>query len=172
MGHTVGCAGAKTPQCRCPCDHALHGATSGVFSTSQKNRARDPVYAAAEARWPKSGEGARDNRVHRVARNAAKDEILRLSTQASETLAAGMIRGDVTHELVTVAVEELMAYDHDSGRKARKKATEQLELHVLCTLFWVCHQALTGIESALSMTVEELINEALGLPERPKRSRG
>lgn len=171
MVHTTRCASATTSRCKCSCQHSLHGAASGSFSPEQVRRAREPILVEIEQahRWQSARHvDRRADSIRTDALRMAQQDLAARSAAAARIVAAGLIDGDLTHEVVDAAVSALMKHDGLTGRKGRKKATSQLEFHLLCTLFWMGHQTVTTVQEALKGTVGELIESALLLPERPR----
>lgn len=171
MAHTSRCAEATNPRCKCSCQHSLHGASSGYFSPTQVARAREPILAevARADRWPAAATAdPRADSDYVAALRLAKRDLDKQAAAASKLVAAGLINRDLTQELVDSAVNALMAHDGVTERKARNGAAKQLELHLLCTLFGMAHQAAVGLRDALTWTVGEFIEAAFLLPDRPR----
>ncbi len=155
MAHTAHCANATNPRCKCSCQHSLHGASSGYFSPTQVARAREPILAevARSDKWPTSLAADRSAVLgYSAALRLAKCDLDTQSAAASKLIVAGLVRGDLTQELVDSAVNSLMAHDGVAGNTAHDRAAKELELHLLCTLFWMAHQAAAGLQDALTRT--------------------
>lgn len=171
MVHTTRCASATTSRCKCSCQHSFHGATSGYFSPEQVRRAREPILVEIEQtrRWQSAQHvGGQADSIRKDAARMARQDLAAQSAAAAQIVAEGLINDDLTHEVVDAAVNALMKHDRLTGRKDRKKATAQLEFHLLCTLFWMGYQTVAEFQKSLTWTVGELIESALLLPERPR----
>lgn len=175
MAHTERCSSAHRARCQCPCSGGLHGYVNGKFCSEQRVRINSPVRSAIESspQWAGLAAAPRTvvDRALARARRRARDEIKRATRQISRTLADGLIKRAPVESIVDAAVESLMKAEGASGKDARSLAAKGLELHILCTLFVVCHRVIDDVGEAASWTVERFIDAAIDLPDKPRTIR-
>lgn len=118
--HTIACARAHESTCSCSCNHTLHGYLSGVLSTEQHRRVREPVLAlVAEAAGP-------DAPLHA---ERALHELDHLLGAASEHLAKGALNNSTLDALVTAVLDasaDQQAADVDAIVAAEAEAVSAL----------------------------------------------
>lgn len=174
MAHTSRCADATNGRCKCSCQHAFHGATSGRLSSVQIYRAKSPTLTdtGLPDQWPNEPASRHTSSASARAVQAARlKNFDKQLAAASKLLAAGFVNGDMTQELSDAAAHALMAHDGVRGRRAANAAMREFEFHVFCTLFWMAHQTVSGLQDAITWTVGEFLEAALVLPERPRSVR-
>lgn len=113
--HTIACARAHEDACTCACNHTLHGYLSGVLSTEQHRRVREPIAAGVAA--------ASDKSLHA---EQALRELDSLLGSASRHLAAGALDNDTLEALVTTVLDASAEQrEADRGSVAAAEAAER-----------------------------------------------
>lgn len=142
--HTIACARAQSTDCACSCNHTLHGYLSGVLSSEQYRRVREPVIAEV-ARV--TGQD--------IPASHALHELDHLLGQASGHLAAGALSSETLATLISTVLDASADQESADAHVVAEAETDALEALAVAEAEGVARAEAEAVADAATVAAAE-----------------